>query len=189
MKPVALVLPVALALFFALVPATREQGASQEGWRLFEGSWSASGQRESLPTEAGRQAFTVYLSGAVVLSVGEGMSKGFRGEMIGFDDGVKMSVGRCVWTDERGDRIFSTLTGETIGTGRRILGTITGGTGRYSGLAGDYSFDWQYVVEGESGAIQGRAVALKGRYRAGGAPTAAAKVGTAGGAPPTGAAK
>jgi len=109
----------------------------------------------------------VYLSGAVVLTVG--VARGFRGEVIGFEDGANLSVGRCVWTDEHGDRVFSTLTGETIGAGRRFTGTITGGTGRYAGITGEYTLEWQYVVDAELGAVQGRAVGLKGRYRAGGA--------------------
>jgi hypothetical protein len=166
MKHVALVLPAALALVFALAPTAREQDASTGGWRVFEGSWSAAGHRESLPTEGGRAASTVHLSGSIVLTIVDGLSKGFLGEAIAFDDGSKLSVGRCVWTDEHGDRIFSTVTGETIGAGRRFVGTITGGTGRYAGLTGEYSFSWQYVVQAERGAIQGRAVGLKGRYRA-----------------------
>jgi hypothetical protein len=97
------------------------------------------------------------------------MSKGFRWEAIGFDDGTKVSAARCVWTDQRGDRIFSTVTGEAVANGRRFLGTITGGTGRYANLEGDYSFKWQYVVEAEQGSIQGRAVGLTGRYRTKGA--------------------
>jgi hypothetical protein len=54
-----------------------------------------------------------------------------------------------------------------VQTGRRFVGTITGGTGRYAGAGGDYSFTWEYVVaapEGDdAGAIQGRAVGLEGR--------------------------
>jgi hypothetical protein len=169
MKLLALVLPSALALSLALVPAVRGQGAAQgEGWRVFEGSWSASGQRQSLPTEGGQPASTVYLSGSVVLTIAEGVGRGFRGEAIGFDDGMRVSVGRCVWTDERGDRIFSTLTGGMIRAGRRFAGTITGGTGRYAGITGEYSFEWQFVVHADEGSIQGRAVGLTGRYRAGG---------------------
>ena len=81
-----------------------------------------------------------------------------------------MSVGRAVWTDERGDRIYSRLKGEPLATGRRIVGTITGGTGRYEGLEGEYSFTWQYVVvAAEDGQIQGRAVRLEGRVRRRGA--------------------
>jgi hypothetical protein len=168
MKLLAFLLPCALAVSLSPAPALPGQAATQDGWRVFEGSWSAAGQRQSLETEAGRPASTIYLSGAVVIT-GEGIGRGFRGEVIGFDDGGKASLGRSVWTDERGDRIFSTLSGQGMGTGRRFAGTITGGTGRYAGITGDYSFEWQYVVAAEQGAIQGRAVGLKGRFRTGGA--------------------
>jgi hypothetical protein len=49
------------------------------------------------------------------------------------------------------------------------VGTITGGTGRYAGLDGEYAFTWQYVVAPADGAgvIQGRAADLSGRVRRG----------------------
>jgi hypothetical protein len=87
--------------------------------------------------------------------------------VIGFDDGEGLSVGRSVWTDENGDQLFSRLKGERIETGRRIAGTVTGGTGRYAGLSGEYSFTWRYVVPSEDGRIQGRVVDLSGRIRRG----------------------
>jgi len=68
-----------------------------------------------------------------------------------------------VWTDERGDKVFSRLRGESLATGSHIVGTITGGTGRWAGLTGEYELRWQYVIEGDEGAISGRAVGLKGR--------------------------
>ena len=167
MKSVISTVAAALVAAWALVPA--QQAPAVNGWRTFEGTLSASGQRHTLPTETGRPAVTVHLSGAVTLTAGEGLSRGFRGEVIGFDDGAGLTVMRGVWTDERGDRIFSQLKGETVASGRRISGTITGGTGRYAEITGDYSFDWQYVVEAEAGTIQGRAIGLKGRYRVAGA--------------------
>jgi hypothetical protein len=141
-----------------------------EAWRSFEGTWSASGRRHTVASEAGGTAAIVEVSGAIALTVGEGLSRGFRGEVIGFDDGQGLSVGRSVWTDERGDRLFSRLKGEALQTGKRLFGTITGGTGRYAGLEGEYSFTWQYVVSAEDGAIQGRTVGLSGRVRQAGAP-------------------
>ena len=140
-------------------------------WRSFSGTWSASGRREVVAVEGGGTAAIVEVSGAVVLSVGEGLSRGFRGQAIGFDDGQGQSTGRSVWTDENGDRLFSRLKGESLRTGRRFVGTITGGTGRYAGLEGEYSFTWQYVVAGEDGVglIQGRAADLSGRVRRGAA--------------------
>jgi hypothetical protein len=133
----------------------------------FEGTWSVSGRRHAVALEDGKEAAIVELSGAVVLTSGEGLSGGFRGEVIGFDDGEGLSVGRSVWTDENGDQLFSRLKGERIETGRRIAGTVTGGTGRYAGLSGEYSFTWRYVVPSEDGRIQGRVVDLSGRIRRG----------------------
>jgi hypothetical protein len=135
----------------------------------FEGSWAVSGQRSTVPAEGGATAAIVRASGAVVLARADGLSHGFRGEAVTFDDGQGVSVGRAVWTDEHGDRLFSRLKGEPLQTGKRIVGTITGGTGRYAGLEGEYSFTWQYVLSAEDGAFQGRAVRLEGRVRRKGA--------------------
>ncbi|HXK12073.1 MAG TPA: hypothetical protein VMT70_20710 [Vicinamibacteria bacterium] len=163
-----------LVAFLVLLPlaglAPAGTGApAREGWREFRGTWSASGRRQTVATEGGARAAIVEMSGAVVLTSGEGLSRGFRGEAIGFDDGLGVSLGRAVWTDESGDRIFSRLKGEPLQTGRTIVGSITGGTGRYAGLEGEYSFTWQYVVAAEDGVIQGRAVHLGGRVRRAGA--------------------
>jgi hypothetical protein len=72
-----------------------------------------------------------------------------------------------VWTDDRGDQVFSEITGEGTAANNRLEGTIVGGTGRYAGASGTYAFSWQYVVEAEDGAIQGRAVGLHCRVRVG----------------------
>ena len=88
---------------------------------------------------------------------------GFHAEVIALVDSATGLVGRGVWTDERGDQVFSELTGEGTKDNNHITGTILGGTGRYAGAVGTYAFSWQYVIESEDGAIQGRAVGLKGR--------------------------
>jgi hypothetical protein len=145
---------------------TRQQ-ADPDSWQRFAGSWNATGQRQSLPTESGRHATILSLSGAVVLTGAAGLGRGFRSEVIGFYDGGTRSVGRWVWTDDRGDRIFGTLTGDPVQTGRRVDGTITGGSGRYAGIVGEFSFTWQYVVNAEDGIVQGRSSGLEGRFRRG----------------------
>jgi hypothetical protein len=73
-----------------------------------------------------------------------------------------------VWTDEHGDRLFSRLKGEPLESGRRFVGAITGGTGRYAGLTGEFSFTWQFILSSEDGQVQTRAVSLSGRVRRGG---------------------
>ena len=89
---------------------------------------------------------------------------GFRAEAIVLNDSVTGMVGRAVWTDERGDQVFSELHGEGTAEKNRITGTILSGTGRYAGATGSYEFSWQRLLEAE-GSIQGRAVDLQGRVR------------------------
>ena len=160
---------VAAAALAAQAPVPAPQAAAPGAWRAFEGTFSATGRRQGIPTESGRPALTVQLSGPVSITAGEGLSRGFRAEVLGYDDGAGLIVLRGVWTDGHGDRIFSQLTGDVVASGHRLAGTIVGGTGRYAGISGEYSFDWQYVVEAEAGVISGRAVGLRGRYRSSGA--------------------
>jgi hypothetical protein len=141
--------------------------AEQPAGTGFEGSWSATGRRQTLPTENGETAATVQLSGPVTLSAGDGLSRGFQGELIGFDDGRSVPAGRWVWTDRRGDRVFGEIAGDRLGTGHLFKATITGGTGHYAGIAGRFTFTWKYVVSGEDGEIQGRTSDLKGEYQRG----------------------
>ena len=100
---------------------------------------------------------------------------GFRAEAIALVDPRAGLVGRSVWTDERGDQVFSEFTGEGTAAKNRITGTLIGGTGRFAGVTGNYEFSWQYVLEAEDGSIQGRATGLKGRFRIDPAPKGATK--------------
>lgn len=154
-----------LALTALLGPAaTGQTPAAPPTDRAFEGSWSATGTRQVLTMGGGRKAGILYLSGSLMLSSQEGLSLGFRCEAIGFDDGMDISAGEAVWTDDQGDKIFSDVKGEAVSTGKHIVGTIIGGTGRYTGITGEYEFDWQYVIQAPDGVIQGRAGHLEGHY-------------------------
>jgi hypothetical protein len=163
---------IALAALILLMPAIVTGPAARAGQggaagAAFEGTWSATGRRQTLPTEDGGTAATVQLSGPVTLTAGEGLNRGFQGEVIGFDDGRSVRAGRWVWTDQRGDRLFGEIAGDGIRTGQRFTGTITGGSGRYAGVTGSFAFTWQYVVIAEDGVVQGRTSDLKGRYQRG----------------------
>ena len=75
---------------------------------------------------------------------------------------TRVSLAEGVWTDEKGEQVFSELKGEGTAAKNRITGTILGGTGRYAGITGSYEFSWQFVIEAEDGSIQGNAAGLKG---------------------------
>ena len=148
-------------------PATEPAATLAPGEsRTFEGSWTASGTRRTLELERGHKASIIDLSGSVLLTGERGLGVGFQGDAIGFSDNKAGGTGQAVWTDERGDKVFSQLRGEPIGTGSKVVGTITGGTGRYAGLTGEYELHWQYVIDSDDGSVSGRAVGLKGRVTA-----------------------
>lgn len=161
----AAVLCVAAA---ACGPAPPAPVAPPSGWHEFEGTWSGAGTRRILRLGGDRQSAIVELRGSLLLAGPGRPGVGFRSEVIGMSDRGLGFVGRGVWTDERGDQIYSELKGEGTAAKNRITGTILGGTGRFAGATGSYEFSWQYILEAEDGSIQGRASGLKGRVRVGG---------------------
>jgi len=168
---------VALLMAVTCAPLSAwSQATSVEGdWREFQGTWTAVGTRQVIPLGGDRKASIADFNGSLVLSGPSRPAVGFRAEAIVLNDSLTGLVGRAVWTDERGDQIFSELRGETTATGNRLSGTFLGGSGRYAGAIGSYEFSWRFLIEAEDGAVQGQSMGLKGRVRAGppqGAPTA-----------------
>ncbi len=170
----ALVLLVLIAACGGPSKAPEGAPAAPGEWRTFEGDWSASGERHTLHLGPGHWASVFNLTGSLLLKGEKGMGAGFQGRVIVLSDNVTGGIGRCVWTDEHGDQVFSEIKGESVGPGNRIMGTIIGGTGRFAGVTGTYEFKWQYLIEAEEGVIQGRTVGLKGRARIGTPATAPA---------------
>jgi hypothetical protein len=150
---------------FPAIPSSGE-------WRTFEGTWSASGTRQTLNLDTNHRASIFDLTGSLLLIGDRGLGVGFQAQAIGFTDSLTGMQGRCVWTDEHGDKVYSELKGEFVATGNHIVGTFLGGTGRYAGLTGEYSFQWRFIIESEDGTVSGRAVDLKGRARLGSAAAA-----------------
>ena len=141
-------------------------------WHAFEGTWTAAGTRRTLHMGSEDRATIFDLSGSVLLSGAQRPAVGFIARAIGFSDSRAGMQGRCVWTDERGDMVYSELKGQAVGSGNHIEGTFVGGTGRYANVTGDYSFQWQYVIDTEDGDVSGRVVDFRGRARLGQAPAA-----------------
>jgi len=133
----------------------------------FSGSWSGLGSRHTISLGAGRIGSIVDLKGTMLLTGPGRPGVGFQSEVIGLTDSATGFQGRSVWTDERGHQLYSELRGEGTAAKNRIAGTILSGTGRYAGVTGSYEFSWQWVMEGEDGAVHGRAVDLKGRVQPG----------------------
>jgi hypothetical protein len=164
------------AAFLATAACGRSGGPASETlpageWLTFEGTWTAAGTRRTLRLGPDDRAAIFQLTGSVLLTGAQRPSVGFKAQAIGFSDSRTGMQGRCVWTDERGDMVYSELKGQWIGSGNHIVGRFIGGTGRYASVTGDYSFQWQYVIDTEDGGVSGRVVDLKGRARFGQATT------------------
>jgi hypothetical protein len=149
------------------VPESPKAPAAPGEWLEFDGSWNAAGNRTNIPLGAERRGSIIFLRGTMLLAGPQRPGVGFRSELIALVDSGTGLQGRSVWTDERGDQVFSELQGEGTAARNHITGKFLGGTGRYAGVTGSYEFSWQSVIEGEDGAIQGRAIDLKGRARLG----------------------
>jgi hypothetical protein len=158
---------------------TEPAPAASTDWREFAGSWNAAGTRRTIPLGAERTGSIIDLRGTMLLAGPGRPGVGFRAEVIALTDSEAGLVGRGVWTDERGDQVFSELMGEGTKEENHIVGTLLGGTGRFAGATGTFEFSWEYVIESEDGSVQGRAVDLKGRYRLGQAAPGEATTGDA----------
>jgi hypothetical protein len=147
-------------------PAARTSDVATSGeWLPFSGSWTASGTRTILDLEGDHWASILRLNGSLLLAGENKPGVGFRAELIGFADSRSGLVGRSVWTDERGDKVFSELKGEHVGTAEHVTGTFLGGTGRFAGVTGEYEFNWRYLLTAQDGSVGGRTSDLKGRVR------------------------
>lgn len=171
-----LVASTALLALAACGPAREaQQPAVTDGWHDFAGTWIAAGTRRTIALGGGRRASVIDLGGSMLLTGPARPNVGFRAAVIGLGDTATGFDGRAVWTDEKGDEIYSELHGGGTAAGNRIEGRFVGGTGRYAGATGQYAFTWQYVLEAEDGTVQGRAIGLAGRVRAGPVAPAAAE--------------
>lgn len=132
--------------------------------RHFTGTWSFTGNQQLLQLAAGERAGIFHVEGSLLLAGQERPATGYRAEVIGFSHTQAGMIGRAVWVDRRGDQIFSELNGASALPGNRLSGRLTGGTGRYAGVTGEYTFTWQRVSEYED-SVSGRVSDLVGWLR------------------------
>jgi hypothetical protein len=150
-------------------PHSSERPPASDEWHEFQGTWTAAGSRISIPLGDGRRASTSKLEGSLVLAGPSRPAVGFRAEALVLNDTATGLIGRAVWTDDRGDQVFSKLTGNGTSTGNKLVGTFVGGTGRYAGATGNYEFSWRFVLETEDGQVQGQSMGLNGTIHVGSA--------------------
>jgi hypothetical protein len=151
---------------------TPESLSAGDEWHDFQGTWTAAGSRDRIPLGDGRRASTAKFEGSLLLAGPSRPAVGFRAEALVLNDTTTGLVGRAVWTDDRGDQVFSELKGNGDSTGNKIVGKFVGGTGRYAGATGEYEFSWRFVLETEDGTVQGQSMGLNGTIHVGSAQAA-----------------
>ena len=164
---------LAMPLLLVLVDCTPSPPPAASGdadgprERHFTGSWSITGNRQTLKMGPDHRAEIFRLGGSLMLAGDSRPGLAFRSDIIGLRDNQSGMQARSVWTDERGDQVFSELRGGAGGPGQLIEGRFVGGTGRYAGVGGQYTFKWRTLVESEDGSVSGRVVDLEGWARIG----------------------
>ena len=138
------------------------ESPSSEKVHSFTGTWTAIGKRQEMQLGPERQATIFSYTGSLLLSGAQRPKAGFKAEVIGLIDSDSGMQGHAVWTDERGEKVYSVLHSEAAGPGSLITGQFIGGTGRYQGVTGEYSFKWQRLTETGDGEVSGRVTDLKG---------------------------
>ena len=102
-------------------------------WLTFGGTWTAAGTRRTLRLGPSDRAAIFDLTGSVLLTGAQRPAVGFIAHAIGFSDSRSGMQGRCVWTDERGDMVYSELKGQAVAP-RRLSQPANGSHSRALGL-------------------------------------------------------
>jgi hypothetical protein len=71
-------------------------------------------------------------------------------------DGAGTSGGKCVWSDVNGDKIFTDYSGTSTPAGDYTgMNTITGGTGKFTGIQGKAPFQCKFLnAQGQTACTQ-----------------------------------
>jgi hypothetical protein len=138
--------------------------AAEEG--AFTGTWIASGERQLQDFMAGRRVFTFRVNGHMNLKDPLGKVSDFWAECSGLWDAATGATARCVWRGERGQEIFVVLDGQPLETGVQVSGRIVGGTGRFEGIEGAFTFTWTSVfINKDTSTLTGHTENIAGTYR------------------------
>lgn len=151
-----------------LLCASTASLAALQNTGTFKGSWTATGTAQTLDLGESRSASILRLRGTIVAESTGGLARALQSDCVGLrlQDGDMSGIGRCVWTDSDGDRVFSEVTGALAGEVSKVHGLFVGGTGKYTGLEGAYELKWRYFrgVE-EEGTIHGYSASLTGSWK------------------------
>lgn len=142
--------------------ATASHWTERQG--TFNAYWAVSGTVHILEFNSGVAAAGGH-TGTVTIQTSEGPVRAFETDCVAFADD-ETSRGRCVWTGPLGDLVYVELKGTGLAGFGRTRGTFVGGTGKYDGIEGGFSFEWNYnVSRGQDATFDGYTLEMQGNYR------------------------
>jgi len=132
----------------------------------FEGTLTATGNRQMLEFMDERTVFTFSLEGHINLKNAVGETADFWADWVGLWDSKTGGTARCVWDDMKGQKIYVVLNGTQLEKGATLTGEFVGGTGAFQGIQGNFIFTWT-TASFDTGdkVIAGYAKDIKGSYR------------------------
>jgi hypothetical protein len=159
-------LPAVLVAVLVVIPVSGALAAWDSNQGTFDAYWQMSGPVHILEYADGVRVGGGRLTGTVQAQSDKGAMPAFESDCIVFAD-ESGSTGRCVWTGSMGDLVYAELQGRAAGSGQ-MRGTFRGGTGRYRGLQGEFSFVWNFNVgRGQDTDLDGYTVRMSGNYQMG----------------------
>lgn len=131
----------------------------------FDAYWNVSGTVHIIELgDFGISAAGGY-TGTVTIQSDEGLVRAFETDCVAFAD-EGSSGGRCLWTGPLGDQVYVQIQGAGLAGFGRSRGTFVGGTGKYEGIQGGFSFEWNYSVSGDQDAtFDGHTLEMSGNYK------------------------
>jgi len=137
---------------------TRKEGS-------FRASWNVSGTIHLMEFKDRGWVAAGRHEGTIILQTDKGQIPTFETECVAFADESQGGVGRCVWESTDGDLIYVETSSSGMGGLGRSRGKFVGGTGRFDGITGGFSFEWNYNVSGwEDASFDGYTLAMTGNY-------------------------
>ena len=132
----------------------------------FQGRWEVVGKAMKIDLGTSRSVSVARFEGAVVLEgSAQGLARGFRANCVGLQDQSTGGLGRCVWKDRFDDEIWSEIESRSTGSSRSSQAKFVGGTGKFEGIEGEFSFEWIYMIPAsEEGPVRGYSTRVSGRW-------------------------
>ncbi len=118
------------------VPASADP--AREG--SFTARWVVSGTWRGMGLEGTREVILADLTGRLDVTHGSGEIVDLATRCLVYSDSAKGGTGSCRWRHPSGDEIFVEVDGGLLAEDAPVSGRLTGGTGRYAGISGEFGF-------------------------------------------------